>query len=161
TGTIYYGYRAWGPNWPFDPAWQKGSLTGFGSDVDLAGNRFNPNKLLLDPYAREVSHDPLTSQQLVDSIYCSGEAFRRMDTGKAATKGIVLKPAQISAGSTGVKPTRAFKDEIIYEVHLRGLTANDDSVPMPLRGTYAGAARKASYLKSLGITAVEFLPLQE
>src|SRR5947207_6321495 len=53
TGTIYYGYRAWGPNWPFDPAWAKGSAAGFGSDVDSNGNRFNPNKLLIDPYARE------------------------------------------------------------------------------------------------------------
>src|ERR1039458_3249257 len=55
-GAIYYGFRAWGPNWPFDPAWTKGSKAGFLADVDENGNRFNPNKLLFDPYARELSH---------------------------------------------------------------------------------------------------------
>ena len=59
---IYYGYRAWGPNWPFETAWTPGSGAGFVTDVDSAGNRFNPNKLLLDPYALEVSHDPLTPE---------------------------------------------------------------------------------------------------
>ena len=52
TAPVYYGYRAWGPNWPFNAAWTKGSAAGFESDVDAAGNRFNPNKLLTDPYAR-------------------------------------------------------------------------------------------------------------
>ena len=55
TGTIYYGYRAWGPNWSFDPTWTKGSGSGFHQDVDPQGNRFNPNKLLLDPYTRLMS----------------------------------------------------------------------------------------------------------
>ena len=59
-GTIYYGYRAWGANWTYDTAWQKGSNLGFISDVDAQGNRFNPNKLLADPYAKELSHDHLT-----------------------------------------------------------------------------------------------------
>ena len=59
SGTVYYGYRAWGPNWPYHPGWTKGSATGFVSDVDAAGNRFKPNKLLFDPYALELSHDPL------------------------------------------------------------------------------------------------------
>jgi glycogen operon protein len=48
-GTIYYGYRAWGPNWPFAPGWTKGTEVGFVADVDAAGNRFNPNRLLIDP----------------------------------------------------------------------------------------------------------------
>ena len=52
TGTVYYGYRAWGPNWPYSSSWTKGSSIGFISDVDAQGNRFNPNKLLMDPYAR-------------------------------------------------------------------------------------------------------------
>ena len=47
TGTVYYGYRAWGPNWPYSASWVKGSATGFISDVDTNGNRFNPNKLLI------------------------------------------------------------------------------------------------------------------
>ena len=55
--TVYYGYRAWGPNWKFESAWTPGSQAGFISDVDDKGNRFNPNKLLVDPYSLEVSHD--------------------------------------------------------------------------------------------------------
>ncbi len=160
TDTVYYGYRAWGPNWPFDPAWQKGTLTGFVKDADAAGNRFNPNKLLLDPYVREVSHDPKNPDHPADADYCSGDGQRATDTGPFAPKGIVLPP-DAAPGDTGTKPTRPFKDEIIYEVHLRGLTKNDPSVPELERGTYAGAARKAAYLRSLGVTAAEFLPLPE
>ena len=161
-GPIYYGYRAWGPNWPFDPSWTKGSGVGFKEDVDGQGNRFNPNKLLLDPYAREISHDPLISTNggstTDGNIYMSGSIHRNFDTGAEAPKGIVVP---IDGSDTGDKPTRAFKDDIIYEVHLRGLTNNDQSIPFNLRGTYSGAALKASYLKELGVTAVEFLPIQE
>jgi isoamylase len=162
TGTVYYDYRAWGPNWPFDPTWKPGSTAGFIKDVDDAGNRFDPNKTLLDPYALEVSHDPKTPQQPTDEIYCSGNQERAVDTGRQASRGIVLKPEDMGAAvDASAKPARPFKDEIIYEVHLRGLTKNDPSVATGQRGTYAGAAQKAAYLKSLGITAVEFLPLQE
>lgn len=158
SGTIYYGYRAWGPNWTFDPSWTKGSNTGFVSDVDNDGNRFNPNKLLYDPYAHELSHDPVTPQQQDGSIYASGPDHRLRDTGKEAPKGIVLQNVGTDFGN---KPTRPLKDDIIYEVHLRGLTEGDSSVPAQLRGTYAGAALKAAALKSLGVTTVEFLPMQE
>jgi isoamylase len=157
-GAVYYGYRAWGPNWPYDATWTKGSSTGFQLDVDSEGNRFNPNKLLIDPYAREISHDLQTPAQLDGTRYASGPQFRALDTGALAPKGIVLAG---SATSTGVKPTRSLKDDVIYEVHVRGLTMNDPNVPQELRGTYAGAALKAPYLASLGVTAVEFLPLQE
>jgi isoamylase len=161
-GTIYYDYRAWGPNWPFDPAWKPGSTAGFIEDVDDAGNRFDPNKALLDPYALEVSHDPKTRQQPTDEIYCSGTQERAVDTGQQASRGLVLKPEDVGLTiDASAKPTRPFKDEIVYEVHLRGLTKKDPSVATGQRGTYAGAAQKAAYLKSLGITAVEFLPLQE
>ncbi len=71
----------------------------------------------------------------------------------------MLPPAKVSADAT--RPTRAFKDDIVYEVHLRGLTRSDPGVPERERGTYAGAARKAAYLQGLGVTAIEFLPLQE
>ncbi|GID91041.1 alpha-amylase family glycosyl hydrolase [Amorphoplanes digitatis] len=157
TGTVYYGYRAWGPNWPYNSAWTKGSTAGFISDVDSAGNRFNPNKLLIDPYAREISHDPRTPGHTDASGYRSG-ANRAADTGTFAPKGIVLTPA---TGGSGTKPTRAFKDDIVYEVHLRGLTRNDTSIAAAYRGTYRGAGLKAAYLASLGVTAVEFLPVQE
>ena len=158
TGTVYYGYRAWGPNWPYSASWTKGSTVGFVADVDANGNRFNPNKLLLDPYAREISHDPQTPTQLSGNNYASGSQFGSIDTGAIAPKGIVLAA---DTTATGTKPSRALKDDLIYEVHVRGLTMNDTSIPQALRGTYAGAALKAPYLASLGVTAVEFLPLQE
>jgi isoamylase len=142
----------------FDPSWTKGSKAGFISDVDSAGDRFNPNKLLYDPCARELSHDPVTPQQLDGTIYASGPDHFLRDTGKEAPKGIVL---EVPAGALGAKPARLLKDDVIYEVHLRGLTEADKSVPVKLRGTYAGAAAKAAALKNLGITAVEFLPVQE
>ncbi|MBI2930113.1 MAG: glycogen-debranching protein [Planctomycetes bacterium] len=155
---IYYGLRAWGPNWPYDPAWKPGSSAGFVCDVDRNGNRFNPNKLLLDPYAREMSHDPVTPKQMDYTLYGTGPQHRLKDSGLVAPKGIVWADA---GNEFGQKPERPFKDEVIYEVHLRGLTMNDPSVPEKLRGTYAGAALKASYLKELGVTAIELLPIHE
>ncbi len=157
-GAIYYGYRAWGPNWEFKADWRKGSSVGFVADVDADGNRFNPNKLLLDPYAREVSHDPVGPSHRDGTIYASGPDKRQVDTGPTAPKGIVLAADSTSFGS---KPTRALKDDVIYEVHLRGLTKNDQHIPETLRGTYAGARLKVPYLKELGVTAVELLPVQE
>ncbi len=158
TGAIYYGYRAWGPNWVFRADWRKGSSVGFVADIDADGNRFNPNKLLLDPYAREVSHDPVGPTHRDGTIYASGPDKRNVDTGPNASKGIVLTADSTSFGS---KPTRALKDDVIYEVHLRGLTRNDPGIPEGLRGTYAGARLKVPYLKELGVTAVELFPVQE
>ena len=158
TGTVYYGYRAWGPNWPYDSAWTKGSGTGFITDIDANGNRFNPNKLLIDPYAVEISQDPNTASCTDGTIYASGATHRNKDSGACAPKGLVLAPITTS---NGTKPTRALKDDVIYEVHVRGLTMNDTSIAASLRGTYAGAAQKASYLSGIGVTAVEFLPVQE
>src|SRR5215472_12323218 len=157
-GPVYYGYRAWGPNWPFSTAWTKGSGTGFITDVDAQGNRFNPNKLLIDPYAREISHDPLNAAWSDGTVYASGALYRNLDSGSVAPKSILWAAP---AASTGTKPTRAQKDDIIYEVHLRGLTKNDSSIAAAAEGAYAGAALKAPYLASLGVTAVEFLPVQE
>ncbi|HVR82455.1 MAG TPA: isoamylase [Luteimonas sp.] len=158
TGTVYYGYRAWGPNWPYSSSWTKGSGIGFVIDIDASGNRFNPNKLLIDPYAVEISQDPNTATCADGTLYASGALHRNKDSGACASKGIVLAPVTTSFGT---KPTRALKDDVVYEVHVRGLTMNDTSIAAASRGTYAGAALKAGYLASLGITAVEFLPVQE
>lgn len=155
-GPIYYGFRAWGPNWHYDPSWKPGSTAGFVSDVDAEGNRFNPNKLLFDPYARELSHNPLNARHTDMNVYASGE-YRHLDSGPVAPKGIVL-PVESSGPSRIMRP---FKDEIIYEAHVRGLTMNDPTVPPEYRGTYKGAAMKAKYLKDLGVTAIEFLPVHE
>jgi isoamylase len=151
--TIYYGYRVWGPNWTYDETWVPGSMAGFVTDVDSDGNRMNPNKLVFDPYARELSHDPTTPDQPDGSYYGTGQN-RLKDSGPVAPKGIVLRAEAFDAA----KPQRPFKDEIIYEVHLRGLSME---AGVECAGTYAGAATRAPYLAELGVTAVEFLPVQE
>ena len=166
SGTVYYGYRAWGPNWTYSSSWTKGSSVGFVSDVDSNGNRFNPNKLMIDPYAREISQDPLNAQNQDADIFATGAtvdanfgvAYRLIDSGTYAPKGIVLAT---STQSTGTKPTRAQKDDVIYEVNVRGLTKQDSSIASQYQGTYYGAGLKASYLASLGVTAIELLPIQE
>lgn len=161
---IYYGYRAWGPNWEYCDGWTKGSELGFIADVDAEGNRFNPNKLLIDPYAREISHDPQVDRLYIDpnaylGAYYGGNGFRCLDTGRIAPKSILFFSKQeINYGS---KPRRHLKDDVIYEVNLRGLTMLDPGIAPQLRGTFKGAGLKADYLKELGVTAVEFLPVQE
>lgn len=157
--TIYYGYRAWGPSWTYDAAWTPGSDLGFVARVTADGDRMNPNKLLLDPYAREVSHDPITPGSLDGTAYRTDDANRALDSGPIAPKAIVLPPAALTDGDLGPRPTRALADDVIYEVHLRGLTAGDAA--LPCAGTYAGAAARAAELATLGVTAVEFLPVQE
>ncbi|HEY1693295.1 MAG TPA: GNAT family N-acetyltransferase [Polyangiaceae bacterium] len=157
-GPVLYGYRAWGPNWPVDPAWTEGSSAGFVSDVDDSGNRFDPNKLLIDPYAREITHDPLQPSALSSAPYDTGATSRAVDDGPLAPKSIAL-PADTTP--TGAHPAGLRKDDVVYEVHVRGLTMNDASVPAAIRGTYAGAAAKAPALAALGVTAVELLPVHE
>jgi isoamylase len=137
-GAIYYGLRAWGPNWPFVPEWTPGSNEGFRATVDADGNRFNPNALLVDPYALELSHDPIE--------------------GDDTPKGIILPTEPLPCWTRARRP---LSESIIYEVHVRGFTKQDPSVPAEWRGTYRGAAEKAEYLASLGVTAIELLPIYE
>jgi isoamylase len=141
-GTLY-GFRCWGPNWTFDPAWARGnSAAGFISDVDAAGNRYNPNKLLFDPYARELSHDRETPElkerfRHHAGIYGSGPGVyrglndalppvvrREIDTGRWAPKSVFIN----DRSSFGTKPRVAEKDTIIYEAHVRGLTRHRSSM---------------------------------
>ena len=148
---VYYGFRVWGPNWPWDPAWTPGSLAGRIADVDRDGNRMNPNKLVFDPYARELSHDPS------GAALATNEPNRATDSAPIAAKGIVV---QDDAFDVGARPARPLSDDIIYEVHLRGLTMADPDAGA-CAGTYAGAATRAQYLADLGVTAIELLPVQE
>jgi glycogen operon protein len=151
--TVFYGYRVWGPNWPYDAAWTPGSATGRIADVDKDGNRFNPNKLVFDPYAREITHDPMGGD------FGTGDANRAIDSGPSAPKAIVLRDDVLDIGT---HPARPLSDDVIYEVHLRGFTmASGMADGGDCAGTYAGAATRAQYLADLGVTAVEFLPLQE
>ena len=183
----FYGFRCWGPNWEYQEGWQRGNNNvGFKQDVDEHGNRFNPNKVLFDPYAREISHDKETPAMLAagenEAIYWTGGGeyqgviSREYDTGKWSPKGIIIAPEEIS---TGTRPYIPPQDAAIYETHLRGLTQHQscsslqqilqdmegfdqvENVPEAYRGTYAGAAYMAKYLKALGFTTIELLPVHE
>jgi len=105
-----------------------------------------------------LSQDPRTPSNPSATVYETGSQYRALDSGSVAPKGIVLAD---DTTSTGTKPTRALKDDVVYEVNVRGLTKNDPSVPSAYQGTYRGAGLKAASLAALGVTAVEFLPVQE
>jgi glycogen operon protein len=159
---VYYGYRVWGPNWIYDSKWKPGCSAGFLCDCDNNGNRFNPNKLLIDPWTFEISHDPAPRLSTIDpneysNEYYSGDKDRTIDTAPFAPKSMLV--LDLENIFTGIKPKRHIKDDVVYEVHVRGFTAQDQSIPSGFRGTYKGAALKAGYLRDLGITAVEFLPI--
>ena len=158
-GTLY-GYRVWGPNWTYNASWTPGSSLGFVSHVDVNGNRFNPNKLLTDPYAKAVTGEPVrVSGHYSTAILGGTNTYAYVDSAAAMPKSIVISDTY--SWGTEVKPNIAVKDSISYEVHLRGFTKNDSSVAAAQQGTYDGFGSKASYLKTLGMTAAELLPIHE
>ena len=127
-----YGYRADGP---FDP-WQ--------------GKRFDPSKVLLDPYGKAVA---------VPKNYSREAAKNRGDNAATAMKSVVVDPADYDwQGDAPLKHPSA--RTIIYEMHVRGFTRHPSSGLDPATsGTYAGLIQKIPYLQQLGITAVELLPV--
>ncbi len=127
-----YGWRIHGP---FDPG---------------HGYRFDGQKLLLDPYARAVA---------VPSTYDRWAAARRGDNAGRAMKGLVVDLSRYDW--EGDRPLRGTSPRaIIYELHVKGFTCHPSSgVSVPRRGTFAGLVEKIPYLKDLGITAVELMPV--
>ncbi len=142
-GTIY-GYRVYGP---YDPA---------------NGHRFNPKKLLLDPYAKDIVGPLLWSDALFGYKVGHAEAdltFDRRDSAAAMLKARVID-SSFTWGDDKLLHT-PWHDTIIYELHVKGFTALNEYIPPHLRGTYAGlsSAPAIEYLKKLGITAVELMPV--
>ncbi|OYX09917.1 MAG: glycogen debranching enzyme, partial [Rhizobiales bacterium 32-66-8] len=140
-----YGYRVHGP---YEPE---------------AGHRFNPNKLLLDPYARghtgEITWDPAVFGYTIG--HEDGDlSFDERDSAAFVPKCVVVDPNFDWRGEPGRIHT-PWDRTLFYETHLKGFTASHPAVPEALRGTYAGMGRKdvVNYIKSLGVTSVEFLPL--
>ena len=160
-----YGYVAWGANWPYDPEWYCGSRAGFISDVNALGDRFNPNKLLTDPYGLALTRDHDWGMGSAGS----GESRREDCTWDAAAKSVVMRSgyawgageaAWREARASGAHEGHGWEDLILYEVHPKGFTMNGvDGVEHP--GTYRGIGEKAAYFAALGVTAVELLPIHE
>ncbi len=139
-----YGYRAHGP---YEPA---------------RGHRFNPNKLLLDPYARRFSGSWMRDKALLgyDPDHPDRDvSLSLLDSAPFAPRAVVVEPAEPAARSP--RPSRDRSETVIYEAHIKGLTKRFPGVPANLRGTYDALASDAilDHLLSLGVTAVELLPV--
>ncbi|MEM9946110.1 MAG: glycogen debranching protein GlgX [Cyanobacteria bacterium P01_D01_bin.36] len=142
-----YGFRVEGPYQPKN------------------GHRFNVNKLLIDPYARALTGNIHFGAELfsfpVDDFENRDRdlAFSTTDSAAAMPKAVVVEPDFDWQGDQ--HPDISWDQTIIYEVHVRGFTQQNQKIPAELRGTYAGMAHPEAiaHLKSLGITAVELLPV--
>ena len=143
-GTIY-GYRVHGP---YDPR---------------RGHRFNANKLLLDPYAKQIFGDIRWDDALYG--YTIGHkdidlSFDERDSAPYMAKAIVQDPEFDWSGEEAIR--RPWNDTIIYEAHVRGLTMTHPGVPDDVRGTFEAIAHPAilEHLEKLGVSAIELLPVQ-
>ncbi len=141
-----YGYRVHGP---YDPD---------------SGHRFNPAKLLLDPYARAIDRPIPLDDALFGYQVGDGDADLRKDTRDNApqmAKSVVVDPA--FDWEDDRPPRIAWSETILYEAHVKGLTARHPEVRAELRGTYAGLASPPviDYLRKLGITAIELMPVHQ
>ena len=141
---LKYGYRVYGPYKPEE------------------GHRFNPNKLLMDPYAK--AFDRQLTWDNSNFGYIVGDkkedfSFDEKDNAKFIPKGIVIDEA-FSWGND-IKPNIPWHETIIYETHVKGFTKLHPDVPEELRGTYAGLSSTPviNYLKRLGVTSIELLPV--
>ncbi|MCT1395791.1 glycogen debranching protein GlgX [Microbacterium sp. p3-SID338] len=139
----HYGYRVHGP---YDPA---------------QGQRFNPNKLLLDPYAKAVAGEIDWGQSLFGYDFGDPDSRNDDDSAAAMAKGVVVSPFFEWGGDRPLKTPYA--ETVIYEAHVKGLTQRHPEVPEELRGTYAGIAHPAvvEHLQRLGVTALELMPVHQ
>ncbi len=141
---LIYGYRVYGP---YDPE---------------NGHRFNPNKLLIDPYAKQLVGELKWSEALFG--YTIGHpdgdlSFDERDSAPFVPKCKVIDPAYTWGQD---QPVRVPWDKtVIYEAHVRGLTMRHPSVAEPVRGTFAGLSNPdvLDHLKKLGVSSIELLPI--
>lgn len=161
----HYGLVAWGPNWTYDESFHPGSTAGFHADVDEDGNRYNPNKLLIDPYAKVVHRDHDWSR----GSAASGPHLDQSTWG-AAAKGVVIDSTYVwgddawrAARQSGAHEGHGEADLVIYEVHPKGfsMSATSNQWGVEHFGTFRGLGEGASYFSDLGITAVELMPVHE
>jgi glycogen operon protein len=138
-----YGYRVDGP---WDPA---------------QGMRSNPDKLLLDPYARATSGSVTPGTDLLAYDLDDPTQRSTVDSAGATARSVVVDPAFDWEGDTPMK--RRWRDTVVYELHVKGFTQLHDRIPEEVRGTYAGLGHPVvtDYLNDLGVTAVELLPVHQ
>ena len=141
-----YGYRVYGP---YDP---------------MHGLRCNPNKLLLDPYAKAIEGNIDGDESLFSYWFKSPDdtsAMNDLDSASHTMKSAVINP--YFDWGNDQHPYISYHDSVIYEAHVRGMTNLNMDVPPDIRGTYAGLAYPSviEYLKKLGITAIELMPIHQ
>jgi glycogen operon protein len=138
-----YGFRVHGP---YDPE---------------KGLRCNPNKLLLDPYAKAVDGGIDWDESLFSYRFADHDARNDDDSAQHMTKAVVVSP--FFDWDNDRPPRTPYADTVVYETHVRGLTKTHPAVPEEQRGTYAAVAHPAviEHLTKLGITAVELMPVHE
>ena len=141
-----YGYRVYGPYKP------------------LEGHRFNPNKLLIDPYGRKLVGKLIWHKAIFGYDIDSPDkdlSFSELDSAPYVPKSVVVGNTFDWGDDNEIRPHYKMDETIIYETHLRGFTKLHPQISDDKRGTFAGFADKSvtSYLKWLGVTAVEFLPV--
>ena len=138
-----YGYRVHGP---WDPA---------------QGLRCNPNKLLLDPYAKATLGEIDWDQSLFGYDFDDPDSRNDEDSLDRTMLGVVINPFFDWEGDRTLRTPYA--ETVIYEAHVKGMTATHPGVPEDLRGTYAGLAQEPviEHLQKLGVTAIELMPVHQ
>ncbi|WP_410575016.1 glycogen debranching protein GlgX [Amycolatopsis sp. cmx-4-61] len=138
-----YGFRVHGP---YDPK---------------RGLRCNPNKLLIDPYAKAVSHGVKWDESLFGYKFDNPDERNDDDSAGRVPYSLVANP--FFDWGNDRQPKRPYNETVIYEAHVKGMTVHHPFVPDQLRGTYAGLAHPAvvEHLQKLGVTAVELLPVHQ
>jgi glycogen operon protein len=136
-----YGYRVHGP---YDPA---------------NGQRCNPNKLLIDPYAKAIDGNFGWHQALFSYNFGDPESRNDDDSAPRMPKSVVINP--FFDWGNDRPPGHDYADTVIYETHVKGLTQLHPDIPERIRGTYAGIAHPViiEHLKNLGVTAIELMPV--
>ncbi|MCS5499087.1 glycogen debranching protein GlgX [Cnuibacter physcomitrellae] len=138
-----YGYRVYGP---YEPE---------------KGLRCNPNKILLDPYAKATSGGIDWDQSLFSYNFGDPDSRNDDDSAGHMTHGVVINPFFDWSGDRRLRIP--YNQSVIYEAHVKGLTELHPAVPEEQRGTYAGVAHPAvvEHLRKLGVTAIELMPVHQ